>query len=71
MSMRNRNPLELSKYIRSMITEKDKEYYVFIDEIQLVKDIKKPLFISVKGFVSGLQPPLTMINKGYSMESSS
>ena len=37
-----RNPLELGKYIRSMIIEEDKEYYVFLDEIQHVKDIKNP-----------------------------
>ena len=37
-----RNPLELGKYIRSMIIEEDKEYYVFLDELQHVKDIKNP-----------------------------
>ena len=39
-----RNPLELGKYIRNMIIEEDKEYYVFLDEIQHVKDIKNPWF---------------------------
>lgn len=37
-----RNPLELGNYIRSLIIKKDKEYYVFLDEIQHVKEIKNP-----------------------------
>lgn len=37
-----RNPLELGKYIRSMIIDEDKKYYVFLDEIHHVKDIKNP-----------------------------
>ena len=39
---RYRNPLTLDEYIRSKIKDKKKEYYVFIDEIQLVEDIKNP-----------------------------
>lgn len=42
VNARYRNPLELSDYIRSKIIEKEKEYYVFFDEIQHVKDIKNP-----------------------------
>ena len=37
-----RNPLELGNFIRSLINEKDKEYYIFLDEIQHVKEIKNP-----------------------------
>jgi hypothetical protein len=37
-----RNPLELGTYIRSLIVETDQEYYVFLDEIQHVKEIKNP-----------------------------
>lgn len=37
-----RNPLELGKYIRDQIVQKDKMYYVFIDEIQKVAKIKNP-----------------------------
>ena len=37
-----RNPIELGNYIRSLMIEKDKEYYIFIDEIQQVKEIKNP-----------------------------
>ncbi len=37
-----RNPLELGKYIRSILVDKNKMYYIFIDEIQKVKEIKNP-----------------------------
>lgn len=37
-----RNPLELGNYIRSLIIEQDKEYYIFLDEIQHVKEIMNP-----------------------------
>ena len=39
---RYRNPLELGKYIRSLITDKREMYYVFLDEIQKVLDIPNP-----------------------------
>lgn len=37
-----RNPLELGNHIRSLIVEQGKEYYIFLDEIQHVKEIKNP-----------------------------
>jgi predicted AAA+ superfamily ATPase len=37
-----RNPIELDKYIREQIIDKSKKYYVMIDEIQFVTDIKNP-----------------------------
>ena len=37
-----RNPIELDKYIREQIQEKDKKYYIFIDEIQFVSEIQNP-----------------------------
>lgn len=37
-----RNPLELDKYIRERITDNQKRYYVFIDEIQFVSEIQNP-----------------------------
>ena len=37
-----RNPIELDKYIRSKITDKNKKYYVLIDEIQFVSEIQNP-----------------------------
>lgn len=39
---RYRNPIELDKYIREQITQNNKQYYVFIDEIQLVSEIQNP-----------------------------
>ena len=37
-----RNPMELDKYIRDQITDKSKRYYVLIDEIQFVAEIRNP-----------------------------
>jgi len=37
-----RNPLELDKYIRTQITDKDQMYYVFLDEIQKVAEMQNP-----------------------------
>ena len=37
-----RNPMELDKYIREQITDKSKQYYILIDEIQFVSEIHNP-----------------------------
>lgn len=42
INSRYRNPLELGQYIRSLITDKSKMYYVFLDEIQKVAQIPNP-----------------------------
>lgn len=39
---RYRNPLELNKFVKAQIKDKEKRYYVFIDEIQLVAEIENP-----------------------------
>ena len=39
---RYRNPLELDKYLRGQIVDKNKDYYIFLDEIQKVANIKNP-----------------------------
>ena len=39
---RYRNPLELDQYIRGKILDSERKYYVFIDEIQFVSEIKNP-----------------------------
>lgn len=39
---RYRNPFELEKYIRERIQDKYTQYYVFIDEIQFVREIRNP-----------------------------
>lgn len=41
-NIKYRNPLELGNYIRSRIVDKDKKYYVFLDEIQKVANIRNP-----------------------------
>ena len=41
-NMKYRNPIELDQYIRSRITDKQKKYYVLIDEIQFVSEIQNP-----------------------------
>ena len=42
INIRYRNPIELGQYIRSLVTDKDKMYYVFLDEIQKVATIPNP-----------------------------
>ena len=42
VNARFRDPLELGKYIRGIVTGKDKMYYVFLDEIQKVCDVPNP-----------------------------
>ena len=37
-----RNPLELDRYVREQLVEKDKIYYVFLDKIQKVAEIRNP-----------------------------
>ena len=41
-NMKYRDPLNLDEYIRSQITDAKKVFYVFIDEIQLVSEVKNP-----------------------------
>ena len=42
INIRYRNPLELGEYIRSLMTDKEKMYYIFLDEIQKVAEIPNP-----------------------------
>ena len=42
VNARYRNPLELDAYIRSLVSESNERFYVFIDEIQFVKNIQNP-----------------------------
>ena len=39
---RYRNPIELDKFVRDSIKDKNKMHYVFIDEIQKVEEIQNP-----------------------------
>lgn len=42
INARYRNPLELGRYIRSLLVDKEKMYYVFLDEIQKVVEVPNP-----------------------------
>lgn len=42
LNARYRNPMELSGYIREQVKDRDGICYVFIDEIQFVKDVQNP-----------------------------
>lgn len=37
-----RNPFELDKYVRELTSDKSRQFYVFIDEVQLVVEIQNP-----------------------------
>ncbi len=41
-SARYRNPFELNDFIKGRLTDKNKRYYVFIDEIQFVREVQNP-----------------------------
>ena len=41
-NMKYRNPVELDKYIRERIKDQSMRYYILLDEIQFVTDIKNP-----------------------------
>lgn len=41
-NIKYRNPLRLGEHIRSLLVDKDKMYYIFLDEIQKVKTVKNP-----------------------------
>lgn len=41
-NVRYRNPFELDKYFRDRMTDSSKKYYIFIDEIQFVAQVKNP-----------------------------
>ncbi len=56
-NIKYRNPLELGQYIRSSTSDKEKQYYVLIDEIQKVVAIQNPYIEGVEdkiGFVDVL-----------------
>lgn len=42
MNVRYRNPLELGEYLRGLTCDASKEYYVILDEIQMVEPIRNP-----------------------------
>ncbi len=40
--IRYRNPLLLAEYVRGIVEEKDEQFYLFVDEIQLSDDVPNP-----------------------------
>lgn len=40
--IRYRNPLELAKYVREIVEDKNEQFYLFVDEIQLSDDVPNP-----------------------------
>ena len=42
LNVRYRNPLELGEYLRKMVADTTKDYYVLLDEIQMVESINNP-----------------------------
>lgn len=42
INVRYRNPLELGTYLRQMVADTTKDYYIFLDEIQMVESINNP-----------------------------
>lgn len=41
-NLQYRNPIRLGEYLRSLLVDKNKTYYIFLDEIQKVKTVKNP-----------------------------
>ena len=37
-----RNPFELNQYVKEQIKDKNKRYYIFLDEIQFVSTVPNP-----------------------------
>lgn len=42
INIRYRNPIELGNYLRGLVSDISKEYYILLDEIQMVESIDNP-----------------------------
>lgn len=62
INARYRNPIELDKYVREKISNKNIEYYVFIDEIQKVESIQNP-YLDTKDAKIGFADTLLRLMK--------
>lgn len=62
-NIRYRNPLELGKYIRSLIIDNNKTYYVFLDEIQKVVTIQNPYITGVEDKIGFVDVVLGLMKK--------
>ena len=61
INLRYRNPLELGTYLRSMVSNIGKDYYVLLDEIQMVESIDNPYLPKETG--SKIQSALTVADE--------
>lgn len=62
-NIKYRNPLRLGEYIRSLLIDNNKTYYVFLDEIQKVKSIKNPYLEDEKDTVGFVDVLLGLMKK--------
>ena len=63
INIRYRNPLELGKYFRERVTERDKTYYFLIDEIQMVEPLENLYLPKGKGDLITFVDVLNGLNK--------
>lgn len=54
-NIKYRNPIELGKYLRSLTTDKEKKYYIILDEIQKVVSIQNP-------YIEGAEDKITFVD---------
>ncbi len=62
-NIKYRNPIELGKYIRSKITDDEKQYYVLLDEIQKVVTVQNPYIEGVEDKISFVDVVLSLIKR--------
>ncbi len=62
-NIKYRNPIELGEYIRALLVDKDKMYYIFLDEIQKVKTVKNPYLDDENETVSFVDVLLGLMKK--------
>ena len=63
INIKCRNPIELGKYVRSLITDDSKTYYVFLDEIQKVVTIQNPYIDGVEDKIGFVDVVLGLMKK--------
>ncbi len=56
INIRYRNPLELGRYIRELVSDESKDYYVLLDEIQMVEMHPNPYL------PKGIGAPITFVD---------
>lgn len=63
INIRYRNPLELGKYFREKVSDKEKSYFLLIDEIQMVEPMENPYLPKGKGDLITFVDVLNGLNK--------